>query len=491
MEETIIKYIIITTARNEEQYLDEWIQYHLKLGFTHIYICDNNDIPLCYNHENVTVYHVNDIDFSESIYQGQCKSYNRILNEIQYDYCCIIDVDEFLEFKTCKNIQEFVNSYVDDVVDIPWEIYDDNDLIFHIDKPVRELYPNIQNKMNWDYENNECSWSKSIFKKSNDICPNPHHPNHKRNLIDKSIAVVKHYRTKCLEDYIKNKCLTQNANTAPFTNGNIIQTYFSINNINLDKLMWALRFCKDCNYQISTSDRFWILNQFENFYPITIVIRTYNRLSLLKECIKSFDKQTRKCKLLILNDGSTDNTSEWLSAQNFDYLSLKTNVGPGEILTRGKHLITTPYYIMFDDDDEWTSSHVVEFLYNSIIDNPYMDLLLSPVIYHTTHLVSTDLLLKCPNISLFKLDDHYMCWIKNNAKIIIKHNFDFYNYRSNIEAEYHVNNTISNTPILSFSFYNQQDLDFLKNYIINNYYLYSVQERKACDQMLKYINNLN
>lgn len=62
--------------------------------------------------------------------------------------------------------------------------------------------------MNWDYEKNECSWSKSIFKYNINIKPTPHHPkNYKRNLIDKSIAVVRHYRTKCLEDYIKCKCL--------------------------------------------------------------------------------------------------------------------------------------------------------------------------------------------------------------------------------------------------------------------------------------------
>ena len=89
-------YIIITTARNEEQFLNEWVDYHLSLGFDHIYICDNNDIPLCYKHENVTVYHVNDIDFSENIYQGQCESYQKVLDGLNYKYCCIIDVDELL-----------------------------------------------------------------------------------------------------------------------------------------------------------------------------------------------------------------------------------------------------------------------------------------------------------------------------------------------------------------------------------------------------------
>lgn len=482
-------YIIVTTARNEEQFLDEWVDYHLNLGFDHIYICDNNDEPLQYDHKNVTVYHVNNIDFSQNIYKGQCESYQKVLDNLNYKYCCIIDVDEFLELKTCKNIQEFVEKYVSDVVDIPWEVYDDNDLIFHIDKPVRKLYPNIQNKMNWDYEKNECSWSKSIFKYNINIKPTPHYPkNCRRNLIDKSIAVVRHYRTKCLEDYIKHKCLQQNAVNAIFTGGNVIQTYFDINNINLDKLIWALRFCKDCNYPISTSDRYWVLNQFEKFSPITIVIRTYNRLKHLKHCLKLLKKQTRSCKILVLNDGSQDNTSKWLSNQSFDFLSLKNNVGPGEILSRGKYLITTPYYIILDDDDEWINTHTIEFFYNNIIDNPYLDMLQPEKAYHAVCLINTELLLNCPNLSLFAKDDYYFYWIRNHAKNIVRTKFSFYNYRSDLKTEYHVNYKPSLISIVACSFFKELNLENMSNYIYDNYHKYELWERKVADQIL---NNLS
>ena len=53
---------IITTARYEEQYLDEWINYHLSLGFSHIYICDNNEPKdtLKLEYEKVTIIPCND-----------------------------------------------------------------------------------------------------------------------------------------------------------------------------------------------------------------------------------------------------------------------------------------------------------------------------------------------------------------------------------------------------------------------------------------------
>jgi GT2 family glycosyltransferase len=44
---------------------------------------------------------------------------------------------------------------------------------------------------------------------------------------------------------------------------------------------------------------------------------TYNRLPLLKECIDRLRKQTRKPdKIIVINNGSTDNTLDWLQAQN-------------------------------------------------------------------------------------------------------------------------------------------------------------------------------
>ena len=34
--------VICTIARKENLYIKEWVDYHLSIGFTHIYIFDNN-----------------------------------------------------------------------------------------------------------------------------------------------------------------------------------------------------------------------------------------------------------------------------------------------------------------------------------------------------------------------------------------------------------------------------------------------------------------
>ena len=41
--------VICCIALDEEAYIDEWIQYHLHIGFSHIYIYDNKDQQLYVN----------------------------------------------------------------------------------------------------------------------------------------------------------------------------------------------------------------------------------------------------------------------------------------------------------------------------------------------------------------------------------------------------------------------------------------------------------
>ena len=55
---------------------------------------------------------------------------------------------------------------------------------------------------------------------------------------------------------------------------------------------------------------------------ISVVIPTYNRLSLLKNTLKALSKQTFKeedFEVLVIDDGSTDETKSWLESQKFPF----------------------------------------------------------------------------------------------------------------------------------------------------------------------------
>lgn len=63
---------------------------------------------------------------------------------------------------------------------------------------------------------------------------------------------------------------------------------------------------------------------------VTAVVVTYNRQALLCECINALRSQTRKPDtILVVNNGSTDNTEEWLKSQTDIVFITQKNIGSG------------------------------------------------------------------------------------------------------------------------------------------------------------------
>lgn len=63
---------------------------------------------------------------------------------------------------------------------------------------------------------------------------------------------------------------------------------------------------------------------------VIAVVVTYNRLGLLKKCLDAIGKQTRKPdKVLVVNNGSTDETEEWLAGQPVECYYQENSGGAG------------------------------------------------------------------------------------------------------------------------------------------------------------------
>lgn len=87
---------------------------------------------------------------------------------------------------------------------------------------------------------------------------------------------------------------------------------------------------------------------------IGIVVVTYNRLSLLKEVIDSLRKQTYENRdIIVVNNGSTDDTPIWLKEQNDIKTINQDNVGGAGGFFTGMKFVTENHYdfcwIMDDD----------------------------------------------------------------------------------------------------------------------------------------------
>ncbi len=99
---------------------------------------------------------------------------------------------------------------------------------------------------------------------------------------------------------------------------------------------------------------------------VACIVVTYNRLNLLKNCIKSIRSQT--CKdfdVFVINNGSTDGTDEWLAIQSDINSINQENVGgAGGFYIGMKTAIDKGYdwVWMMDDDGETASTQLEELL---------------------------------------------------------------------------------------------------------------------------------
>lgn len=249
---------LLAIAKDEYKNIEEWLDWHFNLGFDKIILIINEELndkyfKFCEKFKSkLELIFFNQpmrfLNSNKKIVDSQSKLYTMSIDkiEIDIDWLTIIDLDEFIEFKDgSKDIHEFIKKYNNgnNVIELYWETYDDNDLIFESEESngVINSYTRILEKPFFNYGADEFNLTKCIFKYNRDtsgLCA--HGPTeyfnlgntnfYKPNKLDKSIGVIRHYRTKCLEYYIKHKILKCKAHLSGYTNyGNCIFTRFFSN----------------------------------------------------------------------------------------------------------------------------------------------------------------------------------------------------------------------------------------------------------------------
>lgn len=87
--------------------------------------------------------------------------------------------------------------------------------------------------------------------------------------------------------------------------------------------------------------------------PTLLLIVTYNRLADLKVCVDAARQQSQKCDILVVNNGSSDGTREWLDQQNDVMAIHQENLGGAGGFFAGMTYMMEHNYeflIMMDDD---------------------------------------------------------------------------------------------------------------------------------------------
>lgn len=87
----------------------------------------------------------------------------------------------------------------------------------------------------------------------------------------------------------------------------------------------------------------------------SVIIPTYNRLSLLQQTLESVWRQTfTDYEVIVVDDGSSDDTASWLSeVASKIKLITQQNSGPGAARNKGAEAARGEYLAFLDSDDLW------------------------------------------------------------------------------------------------------------------------------------------
>lgn len=96
---------------------------------------------------------------------------------------------------------------------------------------------------------------------------------------------------------------------------------------------------------------------------VTIIIPNYNGLKFMEPCFAALDGQSEKgFEVLVVDNGSTDGSAEWLREHGIPAVFLKENIGFSGAVNIGIRQARTPYVILLNNDTEPAPDYVRELL---------------------------------------------------------------------------------------------------------------------------------
>jgi hypothetical protein len=144
--------------KDEHLYLEEWIEYHLNLGFSNILLYEDygskTHKKITNKYSQVELHHVKECPkYKKDFSSRQCQLYNYILTQIRgkYDWALFIDVDEFLHLSDGYSVERLINESNDaHGIELFWKCYGANNLISPITNSVIKDFSSDYKELDWD-----------------------------------------------------------------------------------------------------------------------------------------------------------------------------------------------------------------------------------------------------------------------------------------------------------------------------------------------------
>jgi len=152
--EVIIKPVIVAIAKFEQDYIIEWVNYHLSLGFEKIYLYDNEDTPVykkILNNPKVHVIHLPGNNYSKPVQYFALEHFiQNILPNKNITHVLHIDIDEFISFKK-HTLKNFIKEYIIGNcagIGINWRHFGDSGNTIKSLEPVTQRFTYCESKGN-------------------------------------------------------------------------------------------------------------------------------------------------------------------------------------------------------------------------------------------------------------------------------------------------------------------------------------------------------
>jgi glycosyltransferase involved in cell wall biosynthesis len=93
---------------------------------------------------------------------------------------------------------------------------------------------------------------------------------------------------------------------------------------------------------------------FSKGHYFSVIVPTFNRFKLLKETIESLKSTSENNEIIVVDDGSTDGTIEFIKQAQPEVLLIEqANQGPGAARNRGIEAASGEFIAFLDSDDLW------------------------------------------------------------------------------------------------------------------------------------------
>lgn len=256
-----IKISLCTMGRKENLYVEEFVEYYIKLGIDHIFIYDDNEPSTEKISDALGNKYKNKVTIYENIkdrfnYQSEAftNCYQNNLNK--YDWFLMVDMDEYL-YIVKNTLKNYLSSQIFnkcDFIKFHWVIPNDNNLLNYDSRPLFKRFGEpymksiiIKSIIRGNIKNLNYSIHAPFFSpKKNTSCNNEGRivfsnlmNSEKLEPINIKRAYIIHYKFKSTEEFVnkyKRGYKDWFGNKTNIAFNDLINDFFSINKITIDKI---------------------------------------------------------------------------------------------------------------------------------------------------------------------------------------------------------------------------------------------------------------